>query len=185
MGYSKEIERYEEEFQDALKQKNRQKMFYCIEKCCRYILGHITAGFPPRDDFDDLVLDATTVQANRLFNTLEQNPDYQVGNLCNYLWLGVVYTLRNPKMAFNDKNISYESLTEDGWDKPLEEEEGEDVRKKKEAWIELLKQKATEALEAGKATIEKTLYFDLDEVKEMTVFDVKQTKKNYIITRRF
>mgnify|MGYP003472547472 CR=1 FL=1 len=185
MSYSKEITRYEGEFQDALKQNDRQKMFYCIEKCCRYILGHITAGFPSRDDFDDLVLDAATNQANRLFNKLDEEPGYQVENLCNYLWLGVVYTLRNPKMAFNDKSVSYESLTENGWDKPSEEEDDEDVRKEKEAWTELLKQKALEALETGKATIEKTLYFDLDEVREMTVFDVKQTKKNYIITRRF
>lgn len=184
MDYSKEIAEYEEDFQDALKQKDRQKMFWCIEKCCRYILGHITAGFSPRSDFEDLVLNATTNQANRLFNKLDEEPDYQVENLCNYLWLGVVYTLRNPKMAFNDKNVSYESLTENGWDKPAEIEEDEDEKKEKEAWIELLKQKALEALETGKATIERTLYFDLDEVKEMTVFDVKQTKKNYIFTSR-
>jgi len=181
----KNIEELEAKFQTALAFKNEKEMYVLICACCENILKKLLTGFPKRNDFEDLVFEATTKCYKRLMNHLEKDSNYKVENLCNFCFLSTYFTLRNPKRQFEDANLSYEELTEAGWNGTYEELDRELEKEQKEErldWIKELKEAIKKALDEGESKVRILESFDLSEVKELTILDCKK-KNNFLVLR--
>lgn len=85
------------------------EMFIRVQNACNAKLATQLKGIY-REDFEELVLDATITLMNQLKKKLKEEPDFQIKSLISYVSLPTYYTLYNPKQQMIDKTITEADL---------------------------------------------------------------------------
>lgn len=110
-----EIEKLEADFQECWKNFNETKskkywdeLFLRVQNACKAVLSKKLKGIF-REDFDEVVLDATCTVMKQLKNRSDKK-EVDIASLINYVFKPAYFTLYNPKRAFQDNIIKETDL---------------------------------------------------------------------------
>lgn len=105
-----EIEKLESDFQICWRLYNETKdvkywneLFFRVQNACNAVLSKKLKGIF-REDFEEIVLDATCVVMRQLQNRSDKN-QLEIASLINYVFKPAYFTLYNNKRAFQDNII--------------------------------------------------------------------------------